>query len=375
MLLIISTHPIQYYSPLWVELSRQYTVHVLYLFSNGVFNPVYDEHFNNDIKWDIDLLSNHSHSFLSNQNADLDSKFLKINLIKFIKLLNKIKPKAVLIPGWGYYNFLFIVLICKFKGIQILLRGDSNYRSYPSGISNLLKYIYLKYYFSLIDWFLYVGLANKRLYDLFGINESKLIFSPHAIDGKRFQRRVKSSNDNLINIIFVGKYIPRKNPNIILDLADKAKIYSNKLNWLMVGDGPLSSYINEKIAYLNEIDIKITNLGFINQSKIVEIYSRVDIIILPSIDETWGLVINEAMSCGVVPIVSDQCGCSDDLVADLDNNLVFNYQSIDSLFNSLVYAIEHLSELKLKVDNQIKKFNYGITTKNLSGIINERINI
>lgn len=55
--------------------------------------------------------------------------------------------------------------------------------------------------------------------------------------------------------------------------------------------------------------------GFANQSELPAIYAAADVIVLPSdARETWGLVINEAMACGVPAVVSDTVGCGPDLV-------------------------------------------------------------
>ena len=54
--------------------------------------------------------------------------------------------------------------------------------------------------------------------------------------------------------------------------------------------------------------------GFVNQSEIPAYYHAADVLVLPSEVETWGLVVNEAMAAGTLPVVSDQVGCVPDLV-------------------------------------------------------------
>ena len=54
--------------------------------------------------------------------------------------------------------------------------------------------------------------------------------------------------------------------------------------------------------------------GFQNQSRMPAWYGLADVLALTSESETWGLVANEAMSCGVPVVVSDRAGCADDLV-------------------------------------------------------------
>jgi glycosyltransferase involved in cell wall biosynthesis len=54
--------------------------------------------------------------------------------------------------------------------------------------------------------------------------------------------------------------------------------------------------------------------GFVNQSELPSYYHAADILVLPSEAEPWGLVVNEAMAAGVLPVVSDRVGSAPDLV-------------------------------------------------------------
>ena len=78
----------------------------------------------------------------------------------------------------------------------------------------------------------------------------------------------------------------------------------------MLGDGPLSAEVRHFEARL-----PIRCLGFINQADLPGWYACGEVLVLPSEKEPWGLVVNEAMACGLVPVVSDAVGCAPDLVA------------------------------------------------------------
>jgi glycosyltransferase involved in cell wall biosynthesis len=69
----------------------------------------------------------------------------------------------------------------------------------------------------------------------------------------------------------------------------------------------------EEAARAGGVDARF--LGFVNQSKLPAVYASSDVVVLPSIaTETWGLVVNEAMACGVPAVVSDAVGCGPDLI-------------------------------------------------------------
>jgi glycosyltransferase involved in cell wall biosynthesis len=79
-----------------------------------------------------------------------------------------------------------------------------------------------------------------------------------------------------------------------------------------------------------------------NQSEIAQAYVAADVLVLPSDHgETWGLVVNEAMACGTPAIVSDQCGCAEDLAAGVDPPLVFRCGDVEDLARALAHFQAH----------------------------------
>lgn len=81
---------------------------------------------------------------------------------------------------------------------------------------------------------------------------------------------------------------------------------------VVAGAGPLEGSLAEA-ARAGGVDGRF--LGFVNQSKLPVVYASADAIVLPSTArETWGLVVNEAMACGIPAVVSDAVGCGPDLI-------------------------------------------------------------
>jgi glycosyltransferase involved in cell wall biosynthesis len=60
-------------------------------------------------------------------------------------------------------------------------------------------------------------------------------------------------------------------------------------------------------------------------------YGLAEAFVLPSESEEWGLVVNEAMACGVPVVVSSKCGCAPDLVRPGVNGFQFNYDNPEEL--------------------------------------------
>ncbi len=96
----------------------------------------------------------------------------------------------------------------------------------------------------------------------------------------------------------------------------------------MVGDGPLRERCQRLVE---ELRLPIRFTGFLNQSEIATAYIAADVLVVPSAAETWGLVVNEAMSCGRPCLVSDQVGCGPDLVSSSACGFVFPVGDVEAL--------------------------------------------
>jgi glycosyltransferase involved in cell wall biosynthesis len=78
--------------------------------------------------------------------------------------------------------------------------------------------------------------------------------------------------------------------------------------------------------------LSVTFTGFLNQTEIAEAYTAADVLVLPSdYDETWGLVVNEAMIFHCPAIVSDRVGCGPDLVEEDETGHAFPFSDMDAL--------------------------------------------
>src|SRR5262249_3744220 len=114
--------------------------------------------------------------------------------------------------------------------------------------------------------------------------------------------------------LFCGKLVAKKRPLDLLNALGTAAASGAHVHALVVGDGELMGEVRALAASQR---IPATMCGFLNQSEIAQAYVAADCLVLPSDSgETWGLVVNEAMACGLPAIVSDRVGCGPDLVVD-----------------------------------------------------------
>ncbi len=345
-LAIITTHPIQYYAPIFKLLHERQKIEikVFYTWGKGAQNK-YDPDFNKNITWDIPLLDAYPFDWVENKASNQGSHhFNGIITPLLINQINNYDPNAILVIGWAYHSHLKVIRYFKNK-IPVYFRGDSTLLDETYSIKSVLKALFLKWMYSHIDHAFYNGINNKAYFKKYGLKDDQLSFAPHAVDNERFSLpRVKEAEQlkQKLNIpttatiiLFAGKLEEKKNPGLLLEAF--LKINDPTLHLIFTGNGQLEAILKQKAQGYQNIHF----IDFQNQNYMPVIYQACDLFCLPSKGpgESWGLAVNEAMACSKAVLVSDKCGCAIDLVEDNKNGAIFKSENLDDLIIHLKYLI------------------------------------
>ncbi|MEM5830899.1 MAG: glycosyltransferase family 4 protein [Candidatus Aenigmatarchaeota archaeon] len=386
---IFLSHPIHYHTSIYKLLAQNKDLDlVVYFYSNFSLGPHIDPQFKTEIDFKKDdILDGYKYIFLKNLSKVKNFKFFDFINYEIPKIIWKEKPDYVLINSWSYFSDWLVVLASLFSRAKLCLRSENPlcHEAKKPKWKIWIKKIILGFLFKQVDIFFYIGKENKEFLKFYGADESKMIFTPYAVDNDYFQKeyeKLKNKKDELRNemginnkdivILFVGKLIPKKRP-IDLLLAYE-KIFNKKnikdISLVYVGDGELRKEIEKIIKDKNLY--KVFLVGFQNQKNLPKYYIISDIFVLPSdIGETWGLVVNEAMNFGLPIIVSDMVGCGPDLVKSEENGFIFKTGDIEELKNYLLAILNGGKILKfgLKSKEIIKNYTYQRSAENILRII------
>ena len=117
------------------------------------------------------------------------------------------------------------------------------------------------------------------------------------------------SNTCHYDLLFVGKFNRVKNIIYFLDMVELLeKRYGFRLNICLIGDGPLREYVHQRVGSLKS-SIKI--YSYLPNQAVKQIMLRSKILIVPSLIETFGLVIAEGLASGMFVFASKYCGIVD----------------------------------------------------------------
>ena len=136
-LAIITTHPIQYYAPLFRLLSerKNIDVKVFYTWGEQSKDKIFDPGFGKVREWDIPLLEGYKYEFITNISTIPGSHhFWGINNPNLIQKINHWNANAVLVIGWNFKSHLRAMIYFKGK-IPVLFRGDSTLLDEEKGFS------------------------------------------------------------------------------------------------------------------------------------------------------------------------------------------------------------------------------------------------
>jgi glycosyltransferase involved in cell wall biosynthesis len=234
---------------------------------------------------------------------------------------------VILLTGWHFLGLVQVHLAARLQRIPILLRMDSNgARPRPW----LLRQIY-RILFRGVALGLPVGQANARWYHSHGVGDDRLIPSPHYVDNALFAREAAEQRqqrsalrqrwgipEQAFCFLFAGKLQDKKRPFDLLNALERLQLEAGaagpSVHLLIVGSGHLEESCRTRVR---DRHLPVSFAGFLNQSQIAAAYAASDCLVLASDHgETWGLVVNEAMACGLPAVVSDLVGCGEDLVLE-----------------------------------------------------------
>ena len=167
-------------------------------------------------------------------------------------------------------------------------------------------------------------------------------------------------------VLFVGQLIERKGPRTLIDAFARIKPALPDVGLLLVGYGMEEDALR---AYVRERGIAdVTFAGAVDVLDLPRYYALADCFVLPSAEEVWGLVLNEAMACGLPVITTDRVGASVDLVREGENGFVVPANDPAALAAQLAAVLaspERARAMGAASRARIERFRVGESVKGL----------
>jgi len=338
---IVASHPIQYHAHWYRELARSPDLEVEVLYAHrATAGDQAQAGFGVDFDWDVPLLEGYRYRFLRNVSRKPGlNEFGGTDSPELRSIMIHERFDAVVVSGWHTKSYWQAIRACWESGTPVMVRSDSHLHDDRPAFRKILKWLPYRYFISRIDACLAAGTWSRDYFLHYGARPERVFIVPHctgltapvARDVAAHRRALRSRwgiRENACVFLFAGKFIARKRPFDFMRAVAAASAPGAPVHGLIVGDGPLRGEMEELGASLCA---PVTFTGFLNQTEMPDAYTAADILVLPSDQDTWGLVVNEAMTRGRACIVSDRVGCAPDLIEPGRTGFVFPLGDVHAL--------------------------------------------
>ncbi len=267
--------------------------------------------------------------------------------------LEKFSPDVIVCGGYNYVASWQSAVWAKRRHVPFLLWAESTVRDQRSGgvLLESMKSAFMKY----CDGFIVAGASSFEYLRSFGLPEANIYTAPNAVDTDLFAQIAAATRGNSAFhrqdlglpprfVLFVGRLIPDKGVfDLLRSYGDLDPGVREELSLVFVGDGMARRELEKQAAniYPGRVDVA----GFLQRQSLARCYALADMFILPTHTDPWGLVVNEAMACGLPIICANVAGCVPDLVKNGWNGITFPAEDTAALTDAM---------MKLSSDNELR---------------------
>lgn len=249
------------------------------------------------------------------------------------KYLNKKKYDIIVVGGYATPTGMLTIETLKLKKIPFILNIDGGIVKKDENWRFFLK----KHFISSATYWLSTGEHTNKyllkygalkenifLYPFTSLHRKDLLTIPiNSNEKNKLKKELKIQEEKIV--LSIGQFIPRKGFDTLLKAAEKIP---EKYGIYIVGGEPPTEYIDLKTK-MNLHNVHF--IGFKSKEELIKFYKTSDLFVLPTREDIWGLVINEAMSFGLPVITTNKCVAGLELIEENKNGYIIQVNDSDML--------------------------------------------
>ena len=348
------------------------------------------EMFKKDSDYDWDPIAYSSNLYerytvMDSESAVARKHYFKLRSAVF-RALDEIKPDVLLVNGWGHRESRISMHWCRKHGVKMVLLSDSvkeNTHRY------WLKELAKKWVIRGCKSAFVAGTPQARYVEYLGIPKENIFYPGSCVvDNDYWQTEAVKARANQKELrekfnlpeeyfLCVSRFIKFKNiPFVLKAYAKYEKLAgTNAMGLVLCGSGPEENIIRTLIRELNLNNLLLP--GFIQYNQLPVFFALASCFIFPSLFfEPWGLVANEAMACGLPLLISNKCGCVEDLLKEGVNGYIFDpsdSEQLAELMSRISKDNAKLAEMGKESKRLIDAYSCKIAAHNLWKACNEAL--
>lgn len=268
-----------------------------------------------------------------------------------IKHLNKNLYDIIVVGVYSSPTAMLAINYLKLKQIPFVLNADGGFiKENESLIKQKIKHYYIssaKYWLSSGDWtnkyLEYYGAKSEHIfiYPFTSLYKEEILNYP-IIDIEKEQLKKELGITAKKVVISVGRFIHGKGMDILIDAWTQMDVQED---WelIIIGGGELKDKYYELINKRKLRNVKI--LDFFKKKELMQYYKAADVMMLMTREDIWGLVINEALACGLPVITTDKCIAGLELIKNGENGFIVSLDNLENATHNLSLLLSNKQQL------------------------------
>jgi glycosyltransferase involved in cell wall biosynthesis len=250
-------------------------------------------------------------------------------------------PDIVLCGGYSYVASWQALAWAHRNSVPLILWVESTARDQRRGYAGVERL--KKRFIGSSDAFVVPGTSSANYLKTFGVSAEKIFYAPNAVNTSFFSRQSLRRRDLDSRLppayfLFVGRLVPEKGVFDLFAAYEKiAPDVRERFGLVVAGNGSARQPLEEWARKIHPGLIVFT--GFQHQEDLLRLYANAHALVFPTHSDAWGLVVNEAVACGLPIVATSAAGCVADLVEDGWNGLVTESGNVDQI----AHAMERLA--------------------------------
>jgi glycosyltransferase involved in cell wall biosynthesis len=267
------------------------------------------------------------------------------------------KPHVLILSDYTDPTIWLALAVAKLLKIPLIYwtEGIKEPQSILGKISRPFRTLFIKKSGSIIV----PGRLSKNYVISVGANPEKVFIAPNTIDTELFvetsnkygayknQLKAQLGFKDKVLILYVGQLVERKGVKYLLHAYAKIKKEYNDVALLVLGSGPLESNLIKLASSLELSDFRIIGSG-LSLKKLIMLYSVADIFVLPTLEDVWGFVINEAMACELPVVATRASQAAQEMIRSGANGYIVKEADVNEMCEALKKLVAD-SELRLEM--------------------------
>lgn len=205
----------------------------------------------------------------------------------------------------------------------------------------ILLYLLERLSYKNADYLICVSPSTRDvLLEKYNLSPNLCTVIPDGVDLQRFFPLNQTKIHN--SLFFLGRFERRKGIDFLIKAIPRVRESFADVKLYIAGSGVLSPGL-EKYIKKNHLSRNLSFLGTIKDTSLNEWYNKMEIVIVPSVFEGFGLTAIEAMACGT-PVIATDVDALRDVVEDGFNGLLVPYNDVQALSDKIICMLKNRSE-------------------------------